>query len=123
MKKPASCPSLAVVRSDGHRSPTGRFLWITPMVRLEAERPPGTAAYVGEGPFDPVPNLCEHGNGRRRILQINPSQAATALLATLAAGVLDEDTPHGLGGRTKDVAPGLLSLLTWVHKLGWVLVA
>jgi hypothetical protein len=31
-------------------------------VRMTMLGEPGTAAYVGEGPFDPVPNLREHGN-------------------------------------------------------------
>jgi hypothetical protein len=30
---------LTVERSDGHRSRTGRFLLITPMVRLQGQRP------------------------------------------------------------------------------------
>ena len=37
--------------------------------------------------------------GHLGVLQVHPSQAAAALLAALAACVLDEDTPHGLGGR------------------------
>src|SRR4029077_11318627 len=31
-------------------------------VRMTMLGEPGTAAYVGEGPFDPLPNLREYGN-------------------------------------------------------------
>jgi hypothetical protein len=53
-------------------------------VRMTMLGEPGTAAYVGEGPFDPVPNLCEHGNPEGTVpLAVARRKARTTCFAAL----------------------------------------
>jgi hypothetical protein len=53
-------------------------------VRMTMLGEPGTAAYVGEGPFDPVPNLCEYGNPEGTIpLAMARRKARTVCFAAL----------------------------------------
>src|SRR5262249_1336518 len=62
----------------------------------EARPPPGEG---GHG----VRRGTRGGGGSLDVLEMDPAQAASVLLGLLAAGVLDEDPPHGRGGGGEEV--------------------
>src|SRR5690349_8733185 len=62
---------------------------------------------AGEGLVDQQDLVVRVVDGQVGLEQVDAGESLPALAASLSAGVLDQDAPHGLGGGGEEMAPAV----------------